>query len=358
MSRPVELYDLIEELRSQAATGQVASAQPDRLPRLGVRGSQIIALTARAGEVAVRIRGINRSGFQHRTSLREAGFGDGSLDAVRDELLLWQRDWKVAMVRLPLAQDLYRERPSYRAEVGILVEAAAAAGVYALLEIHGTSRDLNARQPDGDTVGLWAELAQRFGAEPHVLFDLWNEPHDVGWPEWRERAEGLLRALRGAGATETPVVVGGLDWAYDLSVLGDPDARIDESLGPVIYATHAYPWKGRPPHGPAEWEQRFGRIARELPVLVAEFGADYGDDVAGGAPFRFRERDEAAAWLTTLLGYLDAAGLSALAWSAGDAPHLCEGTAGGRVCLPSSPPDPSVPTDPFGTTVRRWLASR
>lgn len=357
MSEPVELYDLIDELRGQAGAGQKdESPAAPQLVRLTVRGAQILACLP-TGEVAVRIKGINRSGFQHRPSLREAGFGDGSLAAVREELERWRREWRVVMVRLPLAQDLYLQRPSYRAEVGILIEAAAAAGVYALLEIHGTSTDLNARQPDADTPALWDDLARRFGAQPHVLFDLWNEPHDVGWPEWRERAEQLLRTIRRAGAPETPVVVGGLDWAYDLSVLSDPDARIDEALGPVIYATHAYPWKGSPPHGPAEWQQRFGRVAKEVPVLVGEFGVDCGEDVAAGAPFRFRERGAAAAWLTSLLGYLDAAGLSALAWSAGDAPHLCEGSAGGRVCLPSSPPDPAVPTDPFGTIVRRWLGA-
>ncbi|MFO0657924.1 MAG: hypothetical protein U0787_23020 [Polyangia bacterium] len=65
------------------------------------------------------------------------------------------------------------------------------------------------------------------------------------------------------GAQDTVVVVGGLDYAYDLSALADANNRISSGLGPIIYATHPYPFKGTPPHVEPDWDRYFGEcIAR------------------------------------------------------------------------------------------------
>jgi hypothetical protein len=172
----------------------------------------------------------------------------------------------------------------------------------------------------------------------------------VPWSQWKGNAEKILRAIRAAGASETLVVIGGLDYAYDLSMLADPRNRI-EGLGPVIYATHPYPLKSDPPSMAPEWDQRFGDIARTLPVIVGE----YGVNDSGEGPFGLGSKAAARAWLGQLHGYIDARGLSALAWSGGDRPQLTLGTGGGDVTLPGNPPDPGRPTDPFGTDVKAWM---
>ena len=69
------------------------------------------------------------------------------------------------------------------------------------------------------------------------------------------------------------VIVGGLEWAYDLSPLLDPKNRI-VNLGPVIYSTHPYPLKSRPPSMAAEWDAKFGDVAKIVPVIVGEYGVD------------------------------------------------------------------------------------
>lgn len=218
---------------------------------------------------------------------------------------------------------------------------------------------------------VWSRLARRYGARPHVIFDLWNEPHPesllgglafgrrrAAWEMWREFAQRLIDVIRDAGAGETLILAGGVDWAYDLSPLRFDSARLD-GRGPLAYATHVYPFKGRTrlmrlAGWQAEWRRAFGRVAQELPVIVGEFGAAPGADDDPFFPGATEE--DARAWLLDLLAYVDELGLSALAWSAGDRPHLVR-TLDGRepVDLATDVLDPLAPTSPFGQIVRAWL---
>ena len=80
--------------------------------------------------------------------------------------------------------------------------------------------------------------AHRLCNNPAVIYDLYNEPHDVSWDVWQnggritDRPNGrkagparayacvgmqtLLDTVRATGAKNV-VVAGGLDWAYDFS---------------------------------------------------------------------------------------------------------------------------------------------
>jgi hypothetical protein len=317
------------------------------LPRLTVVGN---ALMIRCGEESLqtRLKGINRSGLQHKNGLAMAGFGSDPTP----ELAAWRDDWKTVVVRLPIAQTYYLYYDTYRQDIASIVAACKSLGLYLILELHGyDAANLNAEQPDPNTTpGFWAQVAQAFGHETHVLFDIWNEPHNVPWSTWKGNAEKIIMAIRGAGAQDTLIVVGGLDYAYDLSPLVDAGNRIT-GLGPIIYATHPYPLKTNPPSMAAEWDLRFGIIAQLVPVIVSE----YGVDDSNVSPHGLGSKAAAHDWMVKLHQYIDAKKLSALAWSGGDAPQLTYGTSGGGVVLPSNPPDPAQPTDPFGVDVKAWM---
>lgn len=348
----------------------VSGRAPARLsvdgPALVVRSDDGSGATTR-----VRLRGINRSGLQHKASLRAAGFGDPP-DAA-GELRAWRGLWNAHAVRLPLALDQLRPDSAYEADVERVVDAAAETGVYLVLELHGLGDDPHPTLPPQDeAVAVWSRLAARHGARSHVLFDLWNEPHPesllggamgavrrrAAWEMWREFAQRLIDVIRAAGAGETLILAGGVDWAYDLSPLHSPSARLD-GRGPLAYATHVYPFKGRAhlarlfgTH--AEWRRAFGRVAAELPVVITEFGAAPG--AADDPHFPGATVAEARDWLEDLLGYVDELGLSALAWSAGDQPHLVltrEGLEPRNLARDAL--DLEAATTPFGEVVRAWL---
>lgn len=315
----------------------------DLILRLSTAGNQLVVRDG-GGVRPVRLRGVNRSSFQYLASLRDSGMEDPEA-----ELRLWAELWNVDIVRFPVFPDRYLREAAHRDELDRVVTAAASAGIYLILEFHGVQPDYQIGAPTAEALPAWQAFARRYGGLNHVAFDLWNEPHDVSWRRWQQAAQGLIDAIRAEGATETLIVVGGLDWAYDLSPLLDPANRLD-GKGPLAYATHPYPFKGGPAHGPRQWDERFGRVAAEVPVLVTEFGAD-----AEGDPF-FKDPADAAAWVESLLAYVDERGLTALAWSGGDRPHLTLGRDGGRVNSPGNPPDVRRPSA-FGQVVLRWLRS-
>ena len=78
---------------------------------------------------------------------------------------------------------------------------------------------------------FWRSVADEYRDDRAVLFDLYNEPHDVGWDCWEHGCEiddELVRLLPGGGDARAgrsgaldrrpqPLMLGGIDWARDLS---------------------------------------------------------------------------------------------------------------------------------------------
>src|SRR5262249_23636915 len=123
--------------------------------------------------------------------------GEGHLLATVNTAI---RDWRVNHVRLPLAQDRWfgkapeqkDEGRAYRALVRQVVETCAAQGCYVILDLHWSDAGEWGKHigkhvmPDLNTLTFWKEFAAVYKNPPAVLFDLYNEPHDVSWEIWRD----------------------------------------------------------------------------------------------------------------------------------------------------------------------------
>jgi len=243
----------------------------------------------------VRLRGVNTACLEWTSN------GEGHiLDTVKTAIA----DWRVTHIRLPLAQDRWFGKApeqtdggkSYRALVDQVVDVCTRSGCYILLDLHWSDAGEWGKQigqhvmPDQNSVTFWRDLASTYKNHPAVLFDLYNEPHDVSWDIWlkggkvSERARGrnpqktyeaigmqaLLDAVRETGARNV-VIAGGLDWSYDMSGFLQGKQLADPTGNGVIYANHTYPFKGDTVE---KWIAKLEKATKTLPVIVSEFGAE------------------------------------------------------------------------------------
>jgi aryl-phospho-beta-D-glucosidase BglC (GH1 family) len=172
---------------------------------------------------------------------------------------------------------------------------AAAAGAYTLLDLQWINTEVKiAPLPDFETPRLWRMLGERYRDNPAVLFDLYNEPHDVKPVDWRYWATLLTDTLREVHP-EALVFVSGTDWGYDLR-----GVRIDREH--VVYSPHVYPNKTKR----LDRGKAFGHLAGEVPLFAGEWGGWDGD----------------LAWGLEQARYFNDLEMGWTAWSWCDEPHL------------------------------------
>ena len=270
--------------------------------------------------VVVRLQGVNIASLEWNSR------GEHVLQSVTVAI----DGWGCNVIRLPLAQDRWFGRTrdqrdggeAYRALVAQVVRAAAQQHCYVLLDLHWSDAGVWGEHigqhwmPDDNSSAFWKAVATAYANHPAVLFDLYNEPHNVSWELWRNggtvtekssKAPGgqfqyhtpglqkLLEQCREVGAMNV-VVAGGLDWAYDLSGLTKGYALTDPKGRGVVYATHIYPWK-------RDWDRHVTVALGQYPVLVGEVGCnDKGKD------------EPAATWAPKVLAYIQQHELNWTAW--------------------------------------------
>jgi hypothetical protein len=162
---------------------------------------------------------------------------------------------------------------------------------------------------------FWRSVSASFKHNHRVVFDLYNEPHAIGWSCWRNGCrwpggdggdgnyfspyriagmQSLVDAVRSTGARQ-PLMLGGIQWSSDISQWRA--YRPHDPLHQLVASQHGY----GPSLSPCWTECRsaVARVARKNPVVVGEFG---DDDCARG-------------YIDGIMPFFDAHGISYLGWT-------------------------------------------
>jgi endoglucanase len=305
-----------------AAVGVVAAVSPAMAANLRVRGNELVDGPG-AGHV-VQLRGVNRSGLEYACIQGWGFFDSPHPDRIDDPAMIAaMASWDINAVRVPINEDCWlgvntprgRGGRAYRSIVEQYVRALHAAGLYVILDLHVAAPGAVKSQgidpmPDSDHApAFWRSVARTFKKDHALLFDLYNEPHDIGWRCWRSgcsipaaggqppyRAAGmqqLVNAVRSVGARQ-PLMLGGLNWSLDLS--GWVSHEPTDPLHQLVASDHNY--GGLSPCG-AGCQAAILATHRRVPVVFGELG----------------ETDCRHGYIDAMMPFADAHGISYLGWT-------------------------------------------
>jgi hypothetical protein len=290
----VEVIDAAEAAAREKNAARIA-ALPKPIPKVAVPGADKLPkelhvagnrIQNSAGET-VWLQGLAIP------SLEWSAAGENILKSIEVGIT----DWKANCIRLPIREHFWAGTGPYQNDGGMqyrqtvddAVNACAGHGVYLVLDLHVFRAPLNAH------AAFWKELAERYKNHPAVLFELFNEPHDISWEVWRNGGkvvdkkkpgtgdvlaenkeeltsfesigmQKLLDTIRATGAKNI-VIAGGLDWGYDLSGVLAGNGLDDRGGNGIVYSSHVYPWK-------SDWQHKFVDLAEKYPLFIGEVGAE------------------------------------------------------------------------------------
>jgi endoglucanase len=240
-------------------------------------------------------RGLARPSLEWNSSGDQLSEGD----------YLVMRQWGANVVRIPLNQDFWLQSDAngtsnpnydstYAATVDEQVKWAEMHQLDVIVDLHWSDKgDFNVAgqckgaasgcqqvMADQHSVLFWQQVATKYKNDPHVLFELYNEPNIGGyqpnagnWAIWLNGGQtdgfqavgmqALYDTVRKTAGAQNLVVIGGLSWAFDLSgVASNPVNGTN-----IIYATHPYQTDMQ-----SAWTTSFGSLAAKYPIVATEFG--------------------------------------------------------------------------------------
>jgi hypothetical protein len=215
------------------------------------------------------------------------------------DAVAWLRnDWCVDVVRASMGiepEGAYLTDPTASvSRIRTVVEAAIANDLYVIIDWH--AHDLH---PD-EAVAFFADMASSYGTNPHVIYEVFNEPDEETWPEVKSYAETVLATIR-QHDPDNLVIVGCPEWDQRIDLVAADPITTDPN---VIYAVHFY----AATHTAWLRDRTQDAILAGIPVIISESG---GSEASGmGA----NDYEQWQAWFD----FMDEHQLSWINWSVSD----------------------------------------
>lgn len=283
-------------------------------PVLAVKVERNVLVNAQGQPI--RLLGVDQSGTEY-ACIQGLGIFAGPTGK---QAIAAMVSWHINVVRLPLNEDCWLgingapgrySGARYRTAIRRYVISLNQAGLYVIVDLHwnapGTAQ-ATGQQPMADldhAPAFWSSVAREFAGDPAVIFDLYNEPHDISWPCWRDGCvvgegwrvagmQALVNAVRSTGARQ-PILVSGLDWANDLSSW--LRFRPSDPANQLLSGVHVY--NDLACTTVACWNGDVRPVARVVPVIAGELG----------------DKACSAAFISSFMHWADRVGVSYLGWS-------------------------------------------
>jgi endoglucanase len=224
----------------------------ERFGQLRVEGIKLLAEDGRS----VQLRGMSSHGLQW------------SGKYANKNVLRWLRDdWNIQIWRsaMYLREGGYITQKALKAVLEKSVDAAIELGIYVIIDWHvHLDRDPNVYK--SEALEFFAEMAQKYGSYPNVLYEICNEPNgdDVTWSgSIKPYAQEVIAEIRKYDP-DNIIIVGTPSWSQRVdSAAFDPIESHN-----IMYTLHFYAGS----HGQELIDITQIAVEKGLPVFVTECG--------------------------------------------------------------------------------------
>lgn len=192
------------------------------------------------------------------------------------ETVRWlAQDWGVRIVRAALAVDNgntpvdevggYLTLPlDNERNLRVVVNAAIENGIYVIIDYHAHT----AEQNTDAAVEFFSEMASIYGGYNNVIYEIYNEPLNAGWPQIKAYAARVIPAIRQRDP-DNLIVVGTPFYSQQVDVASaDP---IDDNN--VAYTLHFYAAS----HGEELRNRATAAMNNGIALMVTEWGSTNAD---------------------------------------------------------------------------------
>ena len=174
------------------------------------------------------------------------------------------KGWKSGIIRAAMGvmkgNDSYLENPEIeKKKVENVINGAIKSDIYVIVDFHAH----HAQEHTQQAKEFFAQIAQKYGEYPNVIYEIYNEPMGHPWNEVKTYAEEVIDTIR-AHDPDNIIIVGTPNWSQRVD-----HAANDPIKGKnIAYALHFYA---------ATHKQELRNIANKaidkgLCIVVTEFG--------------------------------------------------------------------------------------
>ncbi len=232
-------------------------------------------------------------------SLFWSNFGEGAKFYNAATINHLAKDWNASIVRASMGIEEpggYISNPNReKNKVKAVVDAAIANGVYVIIDWHSH----NAEQYQQQAISFFTEMAELYGTNDHVIYEVYNEPIAQSWQTVKSYSEAVIDAIR-AKDPDNLIIVGSPQWSQ--KVVEASNNPIQKSN--IAYTLHFYSGT----HKQFLRDEATRAMNNGIAIFVTEWGAvnANGDGAA--------DRQETQKWLD----FMKTNGISHANWSVSD----------------------------------------
>ena len=213
------------------------------------------------------------------------------------------KDWGCTVIRAAMGvkpDGGYIKKPDWsKATIKSVVDAAIKEGIYVIIDWH--SHDINLEEAKT----FFIEIANTYGKEPHIIYEIFNEPDKESWPAVKEYSIEIVKAIRSIDP-DNIILVGSPHWDQDIHLAADDPIKGFTNL---MYTVHYYAATHK------QWlrDRCDYALKKGLPIFISESA---GMEATGDGPINTEEWGKWIQWC-------EQNKISWLTWSVTDKNETC-----------------------------------